>query len=41
MPSFGAYTGGLDVRDIAVRGLFPTNFLAYVLGRSRVFAVAA
>lgn len=41
MPSFGAYTGGLDVRDIAVRGLFPKNFLAYVLGRSRVFAVAA
>ncbi len=41
MPSFGAYTGGLDVRDIAVRSLFPNNFLAYVLGRARVFAVAA
>jgi hypothetical protein len=41
MPSFGAYTGGLDVRDVALRSLFPKNFLAYVLGRSRVFAVAA
>jgi DNA ligase-associated metallophosphoesterase len=41
MPSFGAYTGGLDVRDIALRSLFPKNFLAYVLGKSRVFAVAA
>ncbi len=41
MPSFGAYTGGLDVRDVALRSLFPKEFLAYVLGRSRVFAVAA
>lgn len=41
MPSFGAYTGGLDVRDIAVRSLFPRDFLAYLLGRARVFAVAA
>jgi len=41
MPSFGAYTGGLDVRDAALRSLFPKNFLAYVLGRSRVFTVAA
>mgnify|MGYP001597852122 FL=1 len=41
MPSFGAYTGGLDVRDIALRSLFPKDFLAYVLGRARVYAVAA
>ena len=41
MPAFGAYTGGLDVRDVAVRSLFAKSFLAYVLGRSRVFAVAA
>ncbi|HEX7726567.1 MAG TPA: ligase-associated DNA damage response endonuclease PdeM [Rhizomicrobium sp.] len=40
MPSFGAYTGGLDVRDIALRSLFPRDFLAYVLGRARVYAVA-
>jgi len=41
MPSFGAYTGGLDVRDSALRSLFPKDFLAYVLGRARVYAVAA
>ena len=41
MPSFGAYTGGLDVRDIALRSLFPKDFFAYVLGRARVYAVAA
>ena len=41
MPSFGAYTGGLDVRDIALRSLFPKDFLAYVLGQARVYAVAA
>ncbi|MBS0275359.1 MAG: ligase-associated DNA damage response endonuclease PdeM [Proteobacteria bacterium] len=41
MPSFGAYTGGLDVRDAALRSLFPRDFLAYVLGRARVYAVAA
>lgn len=40
MPSFGAYTGGLDVRDIALRSLFATDFFAYVLGRARVYAVA-
>jgi hypothetical protein len=41
MPSFGAYTGGLDVRDDAVRSLFAKDFFAYVLGRQRVYAVAA
>lgn len=40
MPAFGAYTGGLDVRDRAVRMLFGRGFVAYLLGRSRVYAVA-
>jgi DNA ligase-associated metallophosphoesterase len=40
MPAFGAYTGGLDVRDSAVRMLFRETFLAYLLGASRVYAVA-
>lgn len=40
MPAFGAYAGGLDVRDVALRSLFPKDFLAYVLGRARVYAVA-
>jgi len=41
MPAFGAYAGGLDVRDRAVCGLFKENFLTYVLGAARVYAVAA
>lgn len=41
MPAFGAYAGGLDVRDRAVRSLFGEQFLAYVLGATRVYAVAA
>lgn len=40
MPAFGAYAGGLDVRDDAVRALFRGDFIAYMLGTSRVFAVA-
>lgn len=40
MPAFGAYAGGLDVRDAAVRTLFGGGFFAYLLGTSRVFAVA-
>ena len=41
MPAFGAYAGGLDVRDRAVRTLFGESFLAYMLGTRRVYAVAA
>ncbi|HEX4156872.1 MAG TPA: ligase-associated DNA damage response endonuclease PdeM [Rhizomicrobium sp.] len=41
MPAFGAYAGGLDVRDLAVRSLFGEMFLAYLLGTRRVYAVAA
>jgi uncharacterized protein len=41
MPAFGAYAGGLDVRDGAVRSLFAEAFRAYVLGARRVYAVAA
>lgn len=41
MPAFGAYAGGLDVRELAVRTLFPDIFRAYVLGARRVYAVAA
>ena len=40
MPAFGAYAGGLDVGDEAVRMLFAEKFLAYVLGKARVYAVA-
>jgi DNA ligase-associated metallophosphoesterase len=41
MPAFGAYAGGLDVREEPVRSLFPENFLTYLLGARRVYAVAA
>ena len=41
MPAFGAYAGGLDVRDGAVRMLFGSTFISYVLGARRVYAVVA
>lgn len=41
MPAFGAYAGGLDVRDGVFDRLFPNAFLAYMLGTRRVYAVAA
>jgi metallophosphoesterase superfamily enzyme len=41
MPAFGAYAGGLDVRDRAVSGLFRDKFLTYLLGAARVYTVAA
>jgi DNA ligase-associated metallophosphoesterase len=40
MPSFGAYTGGLDVGDPAIGTLFGGRFHAYMLGHSRVYAIA-
>lgn len=40
MPAFGAFTGGLDVRDPAVASLFATAPLAALLGRDKVHAVA-
>lgn len=40
MPAFGAFTGGLNVRDQAFAALFGTSYLAYALGARRVYAVA-
>ncbi len=40
LPSFGAYTGGLDVREAPITGLFAGPFHAYMLGQRRVYAVA-
>jgi hypothetical protein len=39
LPSFGAYTGGLDVGDSAIASLFASSFHAYMLGSSRVYAI--
>lgn len=38
LPAFGAYTGGLDVRDPAIRGLFPRGARVFLLGRDRLFS---
>ncbi len=39
LPSFGAYTGGLDVGDVAIGSLFTNSFHAYMLGSARVYAI--
>ncbi len=40
MPAFGAFTGGLDVRDVAVAGLFGAPPMLAALGRDKVHALA-
>ena len=39
LPSFSAYTGGLDVGDAAIATLFAGPFHAYMLGQTRVYAI--
>ncbi len=42
MPAFGAFAGGLNVRDCAIMAIFGTiAFTAHMLGERRLFAVAA
>jgi uncharacterized protein len=42
MPAFGAYAGGLNVRDCAIAMLFPMlAFTVHMLGERRLYAVAA
>jgi DNA ligase-associated metallophosphoesterase len=42
MPAFGAYAGGLSIRDAAFAKIFPSNgFIAHLLGDRRVHAIAA
>lgn len=36
LPAFGAYAGGLSVRDPALAALFPDGFAVWLLGRSSV-----
>lgn len=40
LPAFGAYAGGLDVGETPITALFAGPFHAYMLGNSRVYAVA-
>lgn len=39
LPAFGAYAGGLNVRDVAFAGLFSTRPLAAALGTSKVHPI--
>jgi DNA ligase-associated metallophosphoesterase len=42
MPAFGAYTGGLSIRDAAFERIFQTaGFMAHVLGDNRMHAISA
>ena len=42
MPAFGAYTGGLNVRDRAFAAVFGARaFMAHMLGERRLYAFAA
>jgi len=38
LPAFGAYTGGLDVRDPAISRLFPRGARVFLLGKDRLFS---
>ncbi len=42
MPAFGAYAGGLSIRDLAFAKIFQSlTFIAHVLGDTRLHAIAA
>ncbi len=42
MPAFGAYTGGLNIRNAAFADVFGTlKFTAHMLGEARLYAIAA
>jgi DNA ligase-associated metallophosphoesterase len=42
MPAFGAYTGGLNVRDRAFANVFATlAFTAHMMGERRLYSIAA
>lgn len=40
LPAFGAYTGGLDVRDPAIELLLGLDYTVMALGRTQVHAIA-
>jgi len=42
MPAFGAYTGGLNIRDVAFLKVFGAlGFTAHLIGQRRLYAFAA
>jgi len=38
LPAFGAYAGGLDIRDPAITKLFPRGGRVFLLGKERLFS---
>ena len=38
MPAFGAYTGGMDVREPAIARLFPRGGRVFLLGKERLYS---
>lgn len=40
LPAFGAYTGSLNVCDVAFQPLFPDGFTAHMIGRDAVYPMA-
>jgi DNA ligase-associated metallophosphoesterase len=40
MPAFGAYAGGLNVCDPVFGPLFPSGFMAHLIGAERLFSIA-
>ena len=38
LPAFGAYSGGLDVRDPAIARLFPHGLRVFLLGQEQLFS---
>ena len=40
LPALGAYAGGLNACDPAIRRLFPQGFTAHLIGEGRIFAIA-
>lgn len=39
LPALGAYAGGLNACDAAIRSLFPQGFTAHLIGEGRIFAI--
>ena len=42
LPAFGAFAGGLNIRDVAFADLFGTlRFTVHMLGKDRLYSFAA
>lgn len=41
LPAFGAFTGGLDVHDPAIRGLWSRSWAVHLTGQARIYRLPA